>query len=85
MTEYCVVTYSESWSIDLYPPGVKAGLVPAIHALLADTRKNVDARDNRGHDGPRGDFAHVATRYNPYSERAWILFGTGVVPRSRVA
>jgi len=32
--------------------GVMAGLVPAIHALLADTRQeNVDARDKRGHDG----------------------------------
>ena len=29
-----------------------AGLVPAIHALLADVRakKDVDARDKRGHD-----------------------------------
>jgi hypothetical protein len=27
-----------------------AGLVPAIHGLLADLRKDVDARDKRGHD-----------------------------------
>jgi hypothetical protein len=27
-----------------------AGLVPAIHALL-DAKKDVDARDRRGHDG----------------------------------
>jgi hypothetical protein len=28
-----------------------AGLVPAIHALLSETRKeDVDARDKRGHD-----------------------------------
>jgi hypothetical protein len=31
-----------------------AGLVPAIHALLAGTsKKDVDARDKRGHDGER--------------------------------
>jgi hypothetical protein len=30
-----------------------AGLVPAIHALLAEPqqKKDVDARDKRGHDG----------------------------------
>jgi hypothetical protein len=28
-----------------------AGLVPAIHALAAYRRKDVDARDKRGHDG----------------------------------
>jgi hypothetical protein len=27
-----------------------AGLVPAIHALLAAMREDVDARDERGHD-----------------------------------
>jgi hypothetical protein len=27
-----------------------AGLVPAIHAFLWPNRKNVDARDKRGHD-----------------------------------
>jgi len=26
------------------------GLVPAIHVLLADFKKDVDARDKRGHD-----------------------------------
>ena len=30
-----------------------AGLVPAIHVLLA-TKKDVDARDKRGHDGGVG-------------------------------
>jgi hypothetical protein len=31
---------------------VMAGLVPAIHALLAERKKtDVDARDKRGHDG----------------------------------
>jgi hypothetical protein len=32
--------------------GVMAGLVPAIHVLLAEApaRKTVDARDKRGHD-----------------------------------
>jgi hypothetical protein len=32
--------------------GVMAGLVPAIHDLLAmiDGKKDVDARDKRGHD-----------------------------------
>jgi hypothetical protein len=31
-----------------------AGLVPAIHVLLALTeKKDVDARDKRGHDGVR--------------------------------
>jgi hypothetical protein len=31
---------------------VMAGLVPAIHVFLAeDRRKDVDARDKRGHDG----------------------------------
>jgi hypothetical protein len=29
---------------------VMAGLVPAIHAFLAATVKDVDARDKRGHD-----------------------------------
>jgi hypothetical protein len=29
---------------------VMAGLVPAIHALLASAKKDVDARDKRGHD-----------------------------------
>jgi glycyl-tRNA synthetase beta chain len=33
--------------------GVMAGLVPAIHALDA-TKKDVDARDKRGHDGASG-------------------------------
>jgi hypothetical protein len=29
-----------------------AGLVPAIHAFLAEgSKENVDARDKRGHDG----------------------------------
>ena len=28
-----------------------AGLVPAIHALLGNRKKGVDARDKRGHDG----------------------------------
>jgi len=29
-----------------------AGLVPAIHVFLAESRKqDVDARDKRGHDG----------------------------------
>jgi hypothetical protein len=27
-----------------------AGLVPAIHVLLAEQEKDVDARDKRGHD-----------------------------------
>ena len=30
---------------------VMAGLVPAIHALWLMTKKGVDARDKRGHDG----------------------------------
>jgi hypothetical protein len=29
---------------------VMAGLVPAIHALLAAPPEDVDARDKRGHD-----------------------------------
>jgi hypothetical protein len=28
-----------------------AGLVPAIHALLASAKKDVDARHKAGHDG----------------------------------
>jgi hypothetical protein len=28
-----------------------AGLVPAIHALMLARKKDVDARDKRGHDG----------------------------------
>jgi hypothetical protein len=28
-----------------------AGLVPAIHVLGATFKKDVDARDKRGHDG----------------------------------
>jgi hypothetical protein len=28
-----------------------AGLVPAIHALAVTSKKDVDARDKRGHDG----------------------------------
>ncbi len=27
-----------------------AGLVPAIHVFLAESTKDVDARDKRGHD-----------------------------------
>jgi hypothetical protein len=35
--------------------GVMAGLVPAIHVFSAlRGRKNVDARDKRGHDGGVG-------------------------------
>jgi len=36
-----------------------AGLVPAIHALLdeAASKKDVDARDKRGHDDSFGDFS----------------------------
>jgi hypothetical protein len=30
---------------------VMAGLVPAIHVFLANRQKDVDARDERGHDG----------------------------------
>jgi hypothetical protein len=30
---------------------VMAGRVPAIHVLLATTKKDVDARDKPGHDG----------------------------------
>ena len=30
---------------------VMAGLVPAIHALLAARKEDVDTRDKRGHDG----------------------------------
>ena len=29
---------------------VMAGLVPAIHVLAAHMKKDVDARDKRGHD-----------------------------------
>jgi hypothetical protein len=28
-----------------------AGLVPAIHVLVCDTKKDVDARHKAGHDG----------------------------------
>jgi hypothetical protein len=28
-----------------------AGLVPAMHDLLAELKKDVDARDKPGHDG----------------------------------
>jgi hypothetical protein len=31
-----------------------AGLVPAIHAFLVEAKKDVDARDERGHDGVYG-------------------------------
>ena len=35
---------------------VMAGLVPAIHVLLArDAKKDVDARHKAGHDGANGD------------------------------
>ncbi len=30
---------------------VMAGLVPAIHVFLSTEQKDVDARDERGHDG----------------------------------
>jgi hypothetical protein len=33
------------------PRAVMAGLVPAIH-VLTDAGKDVDARDERGHDDP---------------------------------
>jgi hypothetical protein len=33
-----------------------AGLVPAIHALLAGRSKNVDARHKAGHDECAADF-----------------------------
>jgi len=32
---------------------VMAGLVPAIHVLLAQKKQDVDARDKRGHDGEK--------------------------------
>jgi hypothetical protein len=44
-----------------FPPilRVMAGLVRAIHVLLARaSQKDVDARDERGHDGRRGDSIH---------------------------
>jgi hypothetical protein len=31
---------------------VMAGLVPAIHAFLEQSKQDVDARDKRGHDAP---------------------------------
>jgi hypothetical protein len=31
-----------------------AGIVPAIHVLLSDSRKDVDARDKPGHDEIEG-------------------------------
>ncbi len=34
-------------------PVVMAGLVPAIHVLLADWKKDVDARHKAGHDGAK--------------------------------
>src|SRR5213076_205020 len=48
-----------SWPpADLLPArrGVMAGLVPAIHVLLA-TKKDVDAHDERGHDD--GEREHI--------------------------
>jgi uncharacterized membrane protein len=32
---------------------VMAGFIPAIHVLLRDQKKDVDARDKPGHDGPK--------------------------------
>jgi hypothetical protein len=36
-----------------------AGLVPAIHVLLSERGKDVDARDEPGHDG--FDSEHITT------------------------
>jgi hypothetical protein len=36
-----------------------AGLVPAIHVLLAAFEKDVDARDNRGHDDMKRSRSYV--------------------------
>jgi hypothetical protein len=38
-----------SWS-PLYLSFVMAGLVPAIHALLSSSKKDVEARHEAGHD-----------------------------------
>jgi hypothetical protein len=35
-------------------PLVMAGLVLAIHVFTARAKKDVDARDKRGHDGRKG-------------------------------
>jgi hypothetical protein len=46
-----------------------AGLVPAIHALFALEKQDVDARDKRGHD----DVEEVACCANPTcAVRGWI-------------
>jgi hypothetical protein len=37
----------------MHVPAVMAGLVPAIHALVAPSHEDVDARHKAGHDGEK--------------------------------
>ena len=45
--------YTTSRSLDGTTSAVMAGLVPAIHVLTRGAKKDVDARDKRGHDVER--------------------------------
>ena len=44
---------------------VMAGLVPAIHVLQATKNKDVDARDERGHDALRVTFRFDWLNFRP--------------------
>jgi hypothetical protein len=59
-----------------------AGLVPAIHVLLAQ-RKDVDARHKAGHDEARGhEMADVWNKYEPTAARKRIKPGRETRPKS---
>ena len=50
-------------SDEIATPGGMAGLVPAIHVFVLHRRKkDVDARDKRGHDADEGWFDPVEVR-----------------------
>ena len=42
---------------------VMAGLVPAIHVLVHAEKKDVDARDKRGHDDRKIKFVHGVWKF----------------------
>jgi len=52
--------------------GVMAGLVPAIHVLLPKrSKKDMDARDKRGHDCRQGGI--IANSSGQASNHGWLL------------
>lgn len=46
---------------------VVAGLVPTIHAFVADVSQNVDAWVKPGHDAESGTTTEPHSSFNPYA------------------